>query len=86
MYRCPDCRTRRKDYGLFAQHLRTSGHKVCDCGGYHYRHRPGSPYCKANPMSVVRHALREWATDEQALELEVEVTYSAPGKPFNRWY
>lgn len=84
-YRCPDCRTRRKNYGLFTKHLRDSGHRLCDCGGYHYRHRPGSPYCKANPMSVVLHALREGATPEQAQELQDEVAFCLPGKPFKQW-
>lgn len=54
--RCPECRTRRKDYGLFTQHLRASGHRLCGCGGYHYAHRPGSPYCYANPLSALLHA------------------------------
>lgn len=71
---------------MFTRHLRTSGHAFCDCGGYHYRHRPGSPYCKSNPMSVVQHALREGATDEQARDLEMDVVFELPGKPFVRWY
>lgn len=85
MFRCPDCRTRRKDWGLFTQHLHASGHRLCDCGGYHYKHRPGSPYCHGNPMSAVLHALRDGASDEQVAEIEIEVATTHPGKPFRRW-
>lgn len=73
------------DYGLFTQHLRGSGHRLCNCGGYHYAHRPGSPYCHGNPMSIVRQAIREGATDEQVVEIEMDVLVSHPGKPFRRW-
>lgn len=59
MFRCPECRTRRKDWGLFAQHLQTSGHALCRCGGYHYAHRPGSPYCTQNPVSALLVADRQ---------------------------
>lgn len=62
--RCPECRTRRKDYGLFTQHLRESGHRVCICGGYHYAHRPGSPYCYSNPLSALLHADRQGIAGE----------------------
>lgn len=58
MFRCPACRTRRKDYGLFTQHLKDSGHRACDCGGYHYRHRPGSPFCVQHPFVALNAAKR----------------------------
>jgi hypothetical protein len=62
--RCPECRTRRKDYGLFQQHLRSTGHRVCQCGGYHYGHRKGSPFCHHNPLAAIYHADRQGEPDE----------------------
>lgn len=86
-WRCPDCRTRRKDYVLFSQHLRDSGHKVCGCGGYPYSHRPGSPLCVSNPMSDVLLAQQFGAgiTDEELQEIEVDCAWHKPGRPFTKW-
>lgn len=33
VHRCPECRTRRVSFKLLQQHMRDTGHKVCDCGG-----------------------------------------------------
>lgn len=89
-YRCPECRTRRKDHGLFTQHLRETGHRLCDCGGggnYHYAHRPGSPFCVSNPMRDVLLAQQFGAgiTDEELQEIEVDCAWHKPGRPFNKW-
>ena len=32
LFRCPECRTRRRSHGLFTQHLRETGHRLCRCG------------------------------------------------------
>ncbi|UZZ64546.1 hypothetical protein [Curvibacter phage PCA1] len=80
LFRCPACRTRRSDYKLFTQHLRTSGHKLCNCGGYHYAHRPGSPFCEQNPMGDVLVAARYGATDDELLDIAAEVAFTKQGK------
>ena len=80
MFRCPACRTRRQDYGLFAQHLRESGHKLCHCGGYHYAHRPGSPYCVHNPWSALKDAIRRGESDEVLMDIAAEIAWDCPGK------
>ena len=78
--RCPECRTRRKDYRLFTQHIRESGHAVCTCGGYHHVHRPGSPFCEHNPYSPVLLAKRYGADDEELIEIAIDVALTRPGK------
>lgn len=65
LFRCPECRTRRRDCGLFTKHLKTTGHALCHCGGYHYAHRKGSPYCESNPMSDVWLASRQGTPDTE---------------------
>lgn len=76
--RCPECRTRRKDFGLFTQHLKTSGHKLCRCGGYHYSHRKGSPYCYENPLAVMHHASRRGEDDEVLLMIAASIVNDTP--------
>lgn len=41
---------------MFTRHLRKSGHRACTCGGYHFKHRPGSPLCHKNPESLLLEA------------------------------
>lgn len=53
MYRCPECRTRRASYKTLMDHIASSRHALCKCGGYHYAHRPGSPFCECNPLSAI---------------------------------
>lgn len=79
MYRCPQCGTRRKDYRLFTQHVRSSGHKPCNCGGYHYPHRKGSPLCAANPMSEVLEAKRRGEPVEVLLDIAAHCAWEKPG-------
>lgn len=81
LFRCPECRTRRRDYGLFTQHLRETGHKACICGGYHYKHRPGSPFCVANPMSAALLASRYGASDSEVAEIALELSLAPAAKP-----
>lgn len=80
LFRCPSCRTRRRDYGLFTQHLKTTGHALCKCGGYHYAHRPGSPYCVANPMSDVRLADRQGEPDDVLADIAAWCAFTKPGQ------
>lgn len=80
LFRCPDCRTRRKDYALFTRHLQQSGHKLCGCGGYHYKHRPGSPYCEGNPMSDVLLASRQGTADDELADIAAWCAFNKPGR------
>ncbi|MFV0676687.1 hypothetical protein [Variovorax sp. tm] len=82
LFRCPECRTRRRDHGLFTQHLRATGHRLCRCGGYHYEHRPGSPYCERNPMSAALLASRHGASDEEVFDIALEIALTTPGRAF----
>ncbi len=59
MYRCPGCRTRRLRWKRIAEHMQETGHKVCNCEGYHYHHRPGSPCCTHHPRHILNRAIRE---------------------------
>jgi hypothetical protein len=81
LFRCPECRTRRRSYGLFTQHLRETGHRLCRCGGYHYEHRPGSPFCERNPMSAALLASRYGASDEEVTDIALEIVLSTRGRP-----
>ncbi|MDP1688033.1 hypothetical protein [Hydrogenophaga sp.] len=79
-WRCPECRTRRQDYGLFTRHVRESGHRACNCGGYHYAHRPGSPYCTRNPMADVLIASRQGESAETCMDIAADIAWSTPGR------
>lgn len=78
MFRCPSCRTRRKDYQLFTQHIRTSGHALCRCGGYHYAHRPGSPFCESNPVSALLLADRYGAEEADLIRAARHIIEETP--------
>lgn len=78
VFRCPECRTRRQDWGLFKQHLKDSGHAVCKCGGYHHSHRKGSPYCYENPLSDVYHASRRGESDETLQAIAASIVEHHP--------
>lgn len=81
MFRCPDCRTRRADYKLFLRHVAETKHKVCHCGGYHYAHCPGSPYCIRNPWSAYRDAERRGEDESVLVDIAIETAldHSKPG-------
>jgi len=85
MLRCPECRSRRTTFKSMLQHIRASGHKLCQCGGYHYPHRPGSPFCDANPMAPALRASREGASDEEVYEIVVALAWSVAGKQLKAW-
>ena len=84
--RCPECRTRRASFVSLLKHVEKSGHKLCRCGGYHYAHRPFSPFCVQNPMSDVNVARQQGgcSADELA-EIAVTCAWEKPGRPFTRW-
>jgi hypothetical protein len=78
LFRCPECRTRRKDHKLFTQHLRATGHRLCMCGGYHFAHRKGSPYCYQNPFSAMYHASRQGEHDETLARIAQSIAANDP--------
>jgi hypothetical protein len=78
LFRCPECRTRRKDYTLFVRHVKESGHKVCTCGGYHYAHRPGTTLCHKNPMSVLLEAQARGEPEEVLQEIRQWLALQKP--------
>lgn len=82
-YRCPECRTRRADWQLLLAHCDQSGHALCRCGGYHYAHQPGSPYCAKNAWNDLRHAERAGESAETLLEIAMDIAFDNPGKPVN---
>lgn len=85
MLRCPECRSRRATYASMQAHIKASGHKLCTCGGYHYAHRPASPFCEQNPRSAYYHALRAGEPDEVLLEILVDVAWSQRGRPLTKY-
>ena len=74
MLRCPECRSRRATFTSMTAHIKASGHKFCDCSGYHFRHRPGSPYCESNPMCTYNRADRAGASEKDLAELLARAT------------
>jgi hypothetical protein len=85
MYRCPECRTRRRNVDLFTKHLRESGHKYCTCGGPAFegglsKHRPGTRYCIHHSMGAVHLAARYGASDEELLDIALEIVLENPGR------
>lgn len=85
--RCPVCGTRRRTAKQLLDHFRTSGHKPCTCGGYHYPHRPGSPYCDQRPESGVLRALRDgWEpSNDELTDAQIDAIFTTPGRPLKRW-
>lgn len=55
---------------------------VCTCMRVIHPHRPGSyPLCEANPMSDVLLALLNGVSDEEALDIAVEIALTTKGRP-----
>lgn len=79
-YRCPECRTRRTDWLSLLAHCDKSRHALCRCGGYHYSHRPGSPYCMKNLWSDFNHAERAGESAEMLLEITADIAFDNPGQ------
>jgi hypothetical protein len=80
MFRCPECRTRRANWHLFTKHIEEAQHKVCTCGGYHYPHRPGSPYCTRNAWSEYREAQRRDVDDDTLKDIVVHTAFETRGR------
>lgn len=81
--RCPDCRTRRATFVSMLKHVAETGHKHCGCGGYPWKHRPGSPCCEQNRLATLHRAEREQTlTDEEHLELTIDCLLGPVGKPY----
>jgi len=78
-YRCPACGTRRTDWRLMLAHRAASGHKPCNCGGYHYPHGPRSPCCEQNPKSLLMQAHRAGSNKEVLLTLAADWAWDHPG-------
>ena len=85
MLRCPECRSRRTTYTSMQRHINASGHKLCQCGGYPYPHRPGSPYCEQNPMAPALAASRAGESDEAVQEIAIGIALAVAGKPLKQW-
>lgn len=81
IYRCVQCRTRRADRHLLALHEQQCKRPLCDCGGYHFRHRPGSRLCEHNPMSAVLLASRAGTPDEELPDIAAGVAFHVKGRP-----
>lgn len=79
LFRCPECRTRRHTWELFTRHLRESGHRLCTCGGYHYAHRPGSPFCERHPLVDLHRAMREHADPETLADIAQDLALDGHG-------
>jgi hypothetical protein len=47
---------------------------------YLYEHRPGSPFCEHNPMSPALLASRYGASDEEVLDIALEIVLTTPGR------
>lgn len=82
-YRCPECRTRRKDFDLFMRHIHESGHALCNCGhvsygGTGFPHRPGSPCCIHNPLSALWIAMRQGEGPEVLQEVAAWLVKTQP--------
>lgn len=82
--RCPECRTRRATFVAMLAHEAKSGHKKCNCGGYHFAHRPGSACCEQNRMAMLRQAVRaghEMTTAERE-DVVLDCLLGAAGRPY----
>ena len=78
MYRCPECRTRRKVFTDMLRHINTTGHRVCTCGGYHFAHRPGTTLCHKNPASVLAEAQARGEPEEVLQEIRQWLAHQKP--------
>jgi DNA-directed RNA polymerase subunit RPC12/RpoP len=95
IYRCSRCRTRnsfkRQLEQLGLERCRSCGHtsfyvdkerqrrKPCLCGGYHFKHRPGSKCCEMNVMHPYHRAAREGAPEEFLLDILVDLAWENEG-------
>lgn len=85
VFRCPQCRTRRKDAHLMTMHEMQCPRPACHCGSYAYPHRPMSGLCTLNPDAQVALAARAGTPPEELMDVAVDVAWSMPGKPMRAW-
>jgi hypothetical protein len=85
VFRCPQCRTRRKDAHLMALHELQCPRPACHCGSYAHPHRPLSGLCTLNPDAQVALAARAGTPQEDLLDVAIAVAWSMPGKPMRAW-
>lgn len=85
VFRCPQCRTRRKDAHLMTMHEMQCPRPACHCGSYAYPHRPMSGLCTLNPDAQVALAARAGTSPEDLLDVAVDVAWSMRGKPMRAW-
>lgn len=69
--RCPQCRTRRATYASLLDHVKASGHRLCLCGGYPYKHRPDSPCCVENTYVALNEYRRRTENPDKELEFDL---------------
>jgi len=67
------------------RHVSATGHALCQCGGYHYAHRPGSPCCDANPMGAWHLAARAGASEPELAEIALDLALYGPGRRTTLW-
>ena len=80
-YRCPACRTRRATFTGLLKHVQDSGHRLCDCGAYHYPHRPRGGYCHQHEKAGLRAAARYGIDGDELLDIAADVSWDSPGHP-----
>jgi hypothetical protein len=85
MLRCPGCRTRRATFASMLLHIRATGHDLCNCGGFHFKHRPGSSCCERNPWAALCQAKRAGAPLNEQLDIAADLAVDLPGKPMKEW-
>lgn len=74
--RCVECRTRRTTYAAMQDHYAKTGHKLCNCSGLHYAHRPGTKFCNHHPMAGLHHAMRcAELTDEEIQDIALDLIW-----------
>lgn len=53
---------------------------LCNCGGYHYKHRPGSPYCILNERGDLRQAMRYVDTIDEQIQVLADWAWDSKSK------
>jgi hypothetical protein len=62
------------------KHIATSDHKLCNCGGYHYPHRPESACCEQNASGMYLQASRAGASDDELMEIAADLALNGKCK------
>lgn len=80
MLRCPQCRSRRSTFKLMAAHIAATQHKLCNCGCYHFPHRPESACCDQNVNGVYLQASRTGASEDDLMEIAADLALNGKCK------